>query len=109
MRVLLDECLPGRKLKPAFPDHDVHTVAGMEWRGVKNGALLARAEAEFDAFVTVDSNMQYQQNTPEVNLLIVVLRARSNRLEHLPPLLPAANEALHRDVGRSVVVIERQA
>jgi hypothetical protein len=56
VRVLLDECLPGRKLKPAFPSHDVRTVADMGWRGVKNGALLARAEAEFDAFVTVDGS-----------------------------------------------------
>ena len=30
MRVLLDECLPGRELKPAFPDHDVRTVADMD-------------------------------------------------------------------------------
>ena len=75
MRVLLDECLPGRKLKPAFPDHDVQTVADMGWRGVKNGALLAKAEPVFDASVTVDSSLRYQQNTATVDLLVVVLRA----------------------------------
>ena len=105
MRVLLDECLPGRKLKPAFPDHDVRTVADMGWRGVKNGALLALAEPEFDAFVTVDGNPQYQQNTPEVDLLVVVLRAHSNRLEHLLPLVSEANTALDRGASRTVVVV----
>ncbi len=105
MRILLDECLPGRKLKPAFPDHDVRTVADMDWRGVKNGALLAKAEAEFDAFITVDGNLQYQQNTPEVDLLIIVLRARSNRLEHLLPLVSEVNLALAQDGGSGMVVI----
>lgn len=105
MRVLLDECLPGRKLKPAFPDHDVWMVADMGWRGVKNGALLAKAEPEFDAFVTVDSNLQYQHDTPAVDLLIVVLRARSNRLEHLLPLVSEANMALERGGSRKVVIV----
>ena len=76
----------------------------MGWRGVKNGALLAKAEPEFDALVTVDRNLRYQQDTPGVDLLIVVLRARSNRLEHLLPLVPEAHEALR--VGRRGEVIE---
>ncbi len=105
MRVLLDECLPGRKLKPGFPDHDVRTVADLDWRGIKNGALLALAEPEFDAFVTVDGSLQYQQNTPEVDLLIVVLKAKSNRLEHLLPLVPDANLALARGSIREVIVV----
>ncbi len=107
MRVLLDECLPGRKLKLAFPDHDVLTVADLNWRGVKNGALLALAETRFDAFVTVDSNLQYQQNTPDVDLLIVVLRARSNRLEHLLPLVSDVNAVLAAGGSRQVVVVGR--
>lgn len=76
----------------------------MGWRGVKNGALLANAETGFDAFVTVDRKLRYQQNTLDVDLLIVVLRAPSNRLEHLLPLLPAANEALR--TGRPGEVVE---
>lgn len=104
MRILLDECLPGRKLRRAFPDHEVRTVADMNWRGVKNGALLAKAEPEFDVFMTVDRNMRHQQNTSALDLLIVVLVARSNRIEDLLPLLPAANEALRR--GRPGEVVQ---
>jgi hypothetical protein len=105
VRVLLDECLPGRKLKPAFPDHDVRTVAEMGWRGVKNGALLARAEPAFDAFVTVDRNLRYQQHTPTLDLLIVVLRAPSNRLADLLPLVAAANAALQKGKAGEVVEV----
>ena len=105
MRVLLDECLPGRKLRRELSDHDVRTVADMDWRGVKNGALLAKAEPEFDAFVTVDRKLRYQQNTPAVDLLIVVLRAESNRIENLEPLMPAVRDALRTRRGGVVVEI----
>lgn len=105
MRVLLDECLPGRKLKLAFALHDVQTVADMDWRGVKNGALLARAAPLFDAFVTVDRNLPHQQNVPAVDLLVVVLRARSNRLDHLLPLLVEANAALDRGQPGEVILV----
>lgn len=105
MRVLLDECLPGRKLKLALAAHDVRTVADMDWRGIKNGTLLARAAPLFDAFVTVDANLPHQQNTPALNLPIVVLRARSNRLEHLLPLITEAAAALDRgQPGEGILV-----
>lgn len=105
MRVLLDECLPGRKLRTAFPGHKLRTVAEMDWRGVDNGALLARAEAEFDAFVTADRKLRYQQHTASVDLLIVVFRAPSNRMEHLLPLVPEVNEALRTGQPGEVVEV----
>lgn len=61
MRVLLDECVP-RSLRRELPDHEVSTVAEAGWAGVKNGALLKLAAQAFDAIVTVDRNLQYQQN-----------------------------------------------
>jgi hypothetical protein len=39
MRLLLDENLP-KKLKADFPNHEVFTVAEMQWAGKKNGELL---------------------------------------------------------------------
>lgn len=62
MRLRLDGCVPAR-LRQARPAHQVSTV-GLEGRsGVKNGKLLALAAGTFDAFVTVDKNLPYQQNT----------------------------------------------
>ena len=61
MRLLLDECVPAR-LKRALPDHEVSTVVAQGWSGVKNGKLLRLASQGFDAFITVDKNLPYQQN-----------------------------------------------
>jgi hypothetical protein len=61
MRLLLDESVP-RRLRNALPAHTVRTAVEMGWGGIKNGALLALAAPEFDAFITVDKNLPYQQN-----------------------------------------------
>ena len=60
----------------------------MGWAGVKNGALLALAEQDFDVFITVDRNLAFQQNLPKFNLAVLVLHATSNRLADLKPLAP---------------------
>jgi len=93
MRLLLDESVP-RRLRQHLPGHDVQTVVDMGWGGVKNGALLALAVSRFDAFVTVDKNLPYQQNLSNLPVAVVVLRAVSNELSSLLPLIPALEEAL---------------
>jgi hypothetical protein len=105
MRVLFDECLPTRKLRPVFHGYDVVSVQEMGWHSITNGKLLALAEPHFDAFITVDSNLRYQQNTPNVDLLIVVLRASSNRLEDLLPLVTGAVGALRTDQRGEVIEV----
>lgn len=60
MRLLLDESVPSR-LRRSLPEHAVKTVVEMGWSGVKNGQLLTMAAREFDAFITVDKNLPYQQ------------------------------------------------
>jgi hypothetical protein len=57
---LLDENLPVA-LKPLLLGHDVKTVRDMGWIGIVNGTLLRLAEdAGFQAMVTADKNMAYQ-------------------------------------------------
>jgi len=93
MRLLLDESVPAR-LRHHLPSHSVRTVVEMGWLGVKNGQLLTLAAAEFDAFVTVDKNLPYQQNLAKLPVAIVVLDAHSNELPVLIPLLPKLEAAL---------------
>ncbi len=93
MKVLLDECVP-RKLRCALPEHEVFTVTELGWSGIKNGKLLALAEAEFEVFLTVDQNLKYQQNLEAFNIGIVLLVARNNRLKTLLPLMPEVREVL---------------
>ncbi len=95
MRVLLDECLP-RRLKRHLPGHEVRTVPEEGWAGRKNGELLRLAAVGFDAFVTMDKGQVHQQDIRNLSLAVLVLRASSNRLESLLPLVPALLEALPR-------------
>src|ERR1044071_9273441 len=93
MKVLLDECVP-RKLRRELQEHEVLTVTERSWSGMKNGKLLALAEAEFDVFLTVDQNLKYQQNLKAFKIGVILLVARNNRLKTLLPLMPEARETL---------------
>jgi predicted nuclease of predicted toxin-antitoxin system len=87
MKLLFDECID-RKLAREFVEHEVKTVPQMGWAGIKNGQLLALAEAEFDVFITVDRNLAFQQNLPQFDIAVIVLQSPSNRLVALKPLAP---------------------
>ena len=93
MRLLLDECVPAR-LKKALSAHMVSTVPQEGWSGNTNGSLLALAATKFDAFITVDKNLPYQQNTSKLSIAVFVLDAHSNELLHLLPLVPSLDHAL---------------
>ena len=66
----------------------------MGWGGIKNGKLVALAAGQFDAFLTADKNLPYQQNPSTLPLSVVVLDARSKELSHLLPLIPRLEMAL---------------
>ena len=94
MRILIDEQLP-RQLAPYLVGHDARTVRQESWAGLKNGALLTKAEgAGFSVFLTGDQNLEFQQNISKRRLGVVVLCAASNALEDLLPLVPAALTAI---------------
>jgi predicted nuclease of predicted toxin-antitoxin system len=97
MKVLLDECLP-RKLKRFLPGHQVSTVPEMGWASIKNGALLRLAEPVFEVFVTIDGNLQHQQDLRATSLAVIVLSAPDNTLETLHPLMREVVAALERDL-----------
>jgi hypothetical protein len=87
VRVLLDECIDWR-LSRDIPGHDVKTARQMGWATIKNGELLSLAAEQFDVFVTVDRNLSFQQNLLSLKIAVIVLRARTNRLADLRPLVP---------------------
>jgi predicted nuclease of predicted toxin-antitoxin system len=93
MKLLLDECAP-RRLKNYFVGHDVSTIEQAGFKGLKNGNLLRAADGKFEVLITVDKNIEYQQNTAALPLAIVILAATSNRLESLLPLIPDALKVL---------------
>ncbi|HEV2736341.1 MAG TPA: hypothetical protein VGV85_15965 [Longimicrobiaceae bacterium] len=83
-----------RKLRRELPGHDVRTVVEMGWDGTRNGALLRRAAGEFDVLLTVDSNLEYQQDIKALPIAVAVLIAFSNDVNVLRPMMPAVREAL---------------
>lgn len=87
MRLLLDESLPWR-LARLIEGHEVESVQRAGWAGVKNGELLKLASSRFDAFITADQNIQYQQNLGTLPLTVFVLAARSTAFSDLAPLIP---------------------
>lgn len=94
MRILLDECVDQR-LRSHFSRHDCQTAAYAKLAGLKNGNLIAAAEtAGFDVLVTTDQGFQFQQNLTHRRITIVILRASTNRLADLKPLIPAVLAAI---------------
>ena len=62
----------------------------MGWGGIENGQLLALAASKgFDALVSKDTKLPYERNVQNLPIAIVVLRAASNDLDDVRPLLPA--------------------
>lgn len=86
MKILPDENLP-RKLKFSFAsDHALFTIREMNWLGKRNGELLGLMTLNgFDAFVTIDKNLQYQQNLDRFPIRLFVLDAQNNKLDTLEP------------------------
>ena len=86
MRILLDECVDER-FRHEFSTHDCQTVRFAQLAGLKNGQLLAAAEASnFDVLITVDQGIPHQQNVASRRISVVVLCVPRNRLEDLRKL-----------------------
>jgi|ERR1700688_4133820 predicted nuclease of predicted toxin-antitoxin system len=95
MKILIDECAPkALKHSLAAHGHESLTVQEAGWSGRQNGDLLALAETRFDVLITLDTNLQYQQNLAERRIAIIVIQSRSNRLKDLSPQFAACMSAL---------------
>jgi hypothetical protein len=92
--VLLDEDLDVRLRHHFGEDAEVETVQYRGWKGLKNGALLEVAAAEFDVLVTMDDNLPYQQKIPSHDLAVIILRANSKALDDLLPLMAEVRQSL---------------
>jgi hypothetical protein len=77
MKLLFDQGPPA-PLRKRLLAHIVETAYEKGWADIQNGELLKRAEAEgFDALITTDQNLRYQQNLSDRTISIVVLLTTS--------------------------------
>jgi predicted nuclease of predicted toxin-antitoxin system len=105
MRVLLDESLP-RPLGRLLKGHDVSTVGQEGWASHENGELLREAATRFDVLLTVDQNLEFQQNLTQLPIAVIVLIAESNRLESLEPLVTGVLNALSEIQPKTLVRVK---
>ncbi len=104
MKAILDESLP-ESLVDDLPGHLVSTVKREGWKGIKNGELLALIEAAgFEAFITADKRMQFEQ-VLEARPFAVLLLSTNHRLTIEPHVAKVA-EALETAVPGKVTLVE---
>lgn len=91
MKILFDNYVD-RRLKKYLEEYEVKTAYEMGWADYTNGKLLSEAGKDFDVMITTDKNIKYQQNLNTLPISIIVLNAKSNRLENLVALIPKLKE-----------------
>ena len=101
MRILLDESVP-EKLGRLLVGHSYSTVQRQGWTSVKNGKLLNLAKDDFDVLLTADKGKEHQQNQDALPVAILVVRAKSNRMEDLGRAIPAILAALEEMPPRTL-------
>ena len=107
MKLLLDENLP-KRLKLDFPNHEIYTVVDKKWTGIKNGQLLKlMLEEQFDALLTFDKNLQFQQNFQKYTITVFVLNAANNTYKELTKLSHIVNRHLidNQDLPIGAIVV----
>lgn len=104
MRVLLDENLNWRLVRYFDADYHVTTVEQQGWKGMRNGELLEQAAETFDVLVTMDKGFEYQQNISEYAIGVIIISAKSNKLQEIQPAMLEVNQILS-DVQPGQVIL----
>lgn len=94
-----------RKLRRDLPEFFIRTAQEQGWAAFQNGNLLRHAAENFDALVTIDQRMRYQQNVPRMNIGVVVIEVADTRLVNLRSLLSEIREAIANIALGQIVVI----
>jgi len=74
--------------------HQVRTAPQLGWGDFDDGPLLNAMTRDFDALVTVDKSLRHQQNLSIRPFGVIVLRAKTNRITDLLPLVPELRAVL---------------
>jgi hypothetical protein len=67
--------------------------------------LLALAQNEFDVLITIDRKISEEQDLTNFTIAVVLLRAATNRLEHVRPLAGKILEKLTDAPAGAVSVV----
>ena len=106
MKVLIDECLD-HKIRFILPGHDAVSVEWAGLKGVRNGELLRRANLSFDALVTADQGLPYEQDLKGLNLIVVVLQLGTTQAKKLQPYIHEIVRALEAAQPGTVSIVSK--
>ena len=105
VKLLLDEMLTNR-LAPLLVGHEVCHAVDLGWRHIGNGKLLALAEEHgFQALITKDCNIPYQQTFAGRKIALIVVTPEDQTLPALLALAPSILRALPSLKPGSVVKV----
>ena len=106
MKILFDHNLP-RRLRKHLPGFEIRTAKEMKWEQLRNRALMTVAiAAGFDVFVTIDKQLEHQQNLANLPLPVVVLDGDSNALPTLVPFVPFLKTLLQSSLERALYIVQ---
>ena len=106
MKILFDHNLP-RGLRKHLPGHEIRTAKEMNWEQLRNGALMTVAfAAGFEVFMTIDKQLEHQQNLSALPLPVVVLDSDSNALPALLPFVPFVQTLFQSSLERALYIVQ---
>lgn len=106
IKLLLDENLP-KKLKLDLSEYEVYTVRDKGWNEKRNGELWTLMITEqFNALLTFDKNLQFQQNFKKYSFPVLVLSAEDNSYFTLAKLIPQIKIILSKELSSGPIEIK---
>jgi hypothetical protein len=106
MKMLLDENIPYRLYKDFEGEHEVYSVNYMRWNSFTNGELLRHMLLEkFEALITWDQNIEFQQNFLKYPIAVFVFHTPSNEYADLKPLVPKLLAIIKNGVNPGPTII----
>ena len=83
MTIIIDECLP-KRLIHIFEEDNAYTVPQLKLNGYKDRELLDELDKKsIDVFITIDGNIEYQQQFINRNFGTIIISSPSNRYNDL--------------------------
>lgn len=106
MKVLFDHNVD-RRFRRHIAGHEIKTSREMRWDALANGLLLkAAAEGGFDVFISIDKNLEYEQNLKTLPLAVVVIDTPSSALTALVPFAPSILGLLNTPLERVLYIVQ---
>ena len=79
----------------------------MGWETFENGMLIEAAAGDrFDALLSIDKNIEHEQNLRGLPLPVIVLDSVSNALPALLPFAPFVLELLKSPLDRILYIVQ---